>query len=302
MDKLQSTFSHALKQFFTMELIDVIDILIVTAIIFFVIKFISDKRAGKLALGICTVILFVLISEIFQMSAINYIFSNIMQVGIILIVILFQSEIRSVLEKIGGASHDLKILSSSKDGKVSGSKRIAEINTLCDTVQELSKECTGALIVIEHKDTVDELLKNITVVNADITKPLIKNIFYNKAPLHDGAMIIRNFRVYYAGCVLPLSYKDDINEDLGTRHRAAIGMSENSDAFVIVVSEETGTISAAVEGTLRRNYDYNTLKKALMDYLFDENKNSNASDANGEGKDGGKIKILYKKIFKNKQQ
>ena len=268
MDKLTSTFSHAMKQFLTFELVDLIDVLLVAAMIFYVIKFISDKRAGKLAMGICMILLLALMSEIFKLNAINYLISNIMQVGIILLVILFQPEIRSALEKLGGASHDLKLLSS-KD-KIAKDRRVTAISSLCEAMQDLARDYTGALVVIERTTPLGDIIKNGTVVNADIGVSLIKNIFYNKAPLHDGAMIIRNFRIHSAGCFLPLSTKDDIIKDLGTRHRAAIGMSENSDAIVIVVSEETGTISVAVDGKLRRNYDYNSLKQELIKALFDD--------------------------------
>ncbi len=149
----------------------------------------------------------------------------------------------------------------------------------CEAVQELSRDSTGALIVIERDTPLGDIAKTGTVVNADIGVALIKNIFFNKAPLHDGAMIIKNQRVYAAGCFLPLSTKEDIIKDLGTRHRAAIGMSENSDAIVIVVSEETGTISLAVDGKLRRNYDYSTLKKELK-HILGESAVENAEEKN----------------------
>ncbi len=277
MNNFNDFFSHAIKQFLTLEFVDIIDIAMVACIIFFVIRFISDKRAGKLATGICMVLFLVIISSIFQMNAINFIFSNIMQVGIILVVILFQSEIRSALEKIGGAGQDLKNFSSPKEHK--NNKTASALNALCQAVQELARESTGALIVIERDTPLGDIITNGTPVGADIGVAIIKNIFFNKAPLHDGAMIIRNFRIHSAGCFLPLSQKNDITKDLGTRHRAAIGMSENSDAVVIVVSEETGTISIAVDGKLRRNYDYNSLKQTLIKYLYDDNgkKKENAS-------------------------
>ena len=217
-----------------------------------------------------------LASEIFNMNAINFLFSNILQVGLISLVILFQPELRSALEKIGAASKGIKILSSSKEHKVS--KVTAAIENISETAQELAKDYTGALIVIERNTPLGDIIKSGTIIKADIDVSLLKNIFFNKAPLHDGAVVIRNQRVYAAGCFLPLSTKDDIIKDLGTRHRAAIGMSENSDAVVIVVSEETGTISIAVDGQLRRNYDYNSLKIELSNLLADDSTESaNAS-------------------------
>ena len=267
MKTFEQFIGHAFTQFLTIGPVDVIDIALVAVIIFFVIKFISDKRAGKLAIGICMILFLLVISQIFQMSATNFLFSNIAQFGVILLVVVFQSEIRSAREKIGGAGKELKILPGNKDGK--GNRRFGAISTLCEAVQELARDYTGALIVIERDTPLGDIAKTGTVVNADIGVAIIKNIFYNKAPLHDGAMIIKNQRVYSAGCFLPLSTKDDIIKDLGTRHRAAIGMSENSDAIVIVVSEETGTISMAVDGKLRRNYDYSSLKKELNRILND---------------------------------
>ena len=276
MNNFNDFFSYVINQFLTIRLVDCIDIFLVSCIIYYVIKFISDKRASKLALGICMMLFLLLASEIFNMNAINFLFSNILQVGLISLVILFQPELRSALEKIGAASKGIKILSSSKEHKVS--TVTAAIENISETAQELAKDYTGALIVIERNTPLGDIIKSGTIINADIDVSLLKNIFFNKAPLHDGAVVIRNQRVYAAGCFLPLSTKDDIIKDLGTRHRAAIGMSENSDAVVIVVSEETGTISIAVDGQLRRNYDYNSLKIELSNLLADDSTESaNAS-------------------------
>ena len=153
------------------------------------------------------------------------------------------------------------------------------ITAICEAASELSREYTGALIVIERSTPLGEIIKTGTVINADVNVSLLKNIFFNKAPLHDGAVIIRGGRICAAGCFLPMSTNDDIIKDLGTRHRSAIGMSENSDAIIIVVSEETGTISLAIDGQLRRNYDYNTLKTELSNLLRDDDaeKKSKAS-------------------------
>ena len=140
--------------------------------------------------------------------------------------------------------------------------------SVCTAVCDLSLDKTGALIVFERSTKLGEYIRSGTVVNADISPRMIKNIFFNKAPLHDGALIIRAGRLYAAGCFLPLATSNDINRDLGTRHRAAIGMSENSDALVVVVSEETGTISLAKGGELRRDFDYSTLYKELMAELM----------------------------------
>ena len=234
-----------------------------------------------LIIHICMMLLLLLISEIFEMNAINFLFSNILQAGLVSLVVLFQPELRSALEKIGGAGKGIKILSSSKEHK--SNKYAVTIENISEAAQELAKDYTGALIVIERNTPLGDIIKSGTIVNADVEVSLLKNIFFNKAPLHDGAVVIRNQRLYAAGCFLPLSTKEDIIKDLGTRHRAAIGMSENSDAVVIVVSEETGTISIAVDGQLRRNYDYNSLKAELSKFLHDDNGENAAVLSNETG-------------------
>ena len=193
---------------------------------------------------------------------------NLLSVGAIALIIVFQPELRSALEKVGGSS--FKTLKNSVAPKDKEHSKIEGISNICQAVSELSREYTGALIVIERNTPLGDIIKTGTIVNADICVSMLKNIFFNKAPLHDGAVIIRNNRIYAAGCFLPMSTNDDIIKDLGTRHRSAIGMSENSDAVVVVVSEETGTISVALNGELRRNYDYNTLKYELTTLLGGE--------------------------------
>lgn len=246
-------------------IIDIVDILFVAIIIFYLVKFMRDRRASKLAMGVFLILLLMLVSEILNMRALNFLFSNVIQVGLIAIIIVFQPEFRSALEKFGGVSF-IKNISESKNA----ASKHNIISNICEAASELSREYTGALMVIERSTPLGDIIKTGTVINADVNVSLLKNIFFNKAPLHDGAVIIRGNRVYAAGCFLPMSTNDDIIKDLGTRHRSAIGMSENSDAIIIVVSEETGTISLAVDGQLRRNYDYNTLKSELSNILRDE--------------------------------
>lgn len=274
MEKIKALFNIIAEQFKSLHcIIDIIDILLVAIIIFYIVKFIRDRRASKLAMGVFLIVILMFISELLNMRALNFIFSNLVQVGLIAIIILFQPELRSVLEKFGGVSF-IKTISESKNLALKHSV----VTAICEAASELSREYTGALIVIERSTPLGEIIKTGTVVNADVTVPLLKNIFFNKAPLHDGAVIIRGGRICAAGCFLPMSTNDDIIKDLGTRHRSAIGMSENSDAIIIVVSEETGTISLAIDGQLRRNYDYNTLKAELSNLLKEdetEKKNKN---------------------------
>ncbi|MBQ9511050.1 MAG: diadenylate cyclase CdaA [Clostridia bacterium] len=266
MDILKQIFGIIADQFKSIHIIvDIIDIAIVSVIIFAVIKFIRDRRASRLALGVLFIVLMMAISELLNMHALKFLISNIIQIGLIALVIIFQPELRSALEKFGAVSF-IKNISESK----SSASKHRVITEICETASELSREYTGALIVIERSTPLGDIIKTGTLVNADVNVSLLKNIFFNKAPLHDGAVVIRGGRIYAAGCFLPLSTNEDIIKDLGTRHRSAIGMSENSDALVIVVSEETGTISLAIDGQLRRNYDYNTLKNELSNLLKDD--------------------------------
>ncbi len=268
MEKFWNTLSFILKRF---EFVDAIDIFLVSVIIFYFIKFIRERRANKLAFGVVLVLMLLFFSELLDMRAMNYLISNIVQVGVVAILIVFQPEFRSALEEVGGNSiKTLKHTVSSKEKeKMKENAKNDSITSICQAVTELSRDYTGALIVIERDTslTIGDIIKNGTVVNADICVSMLKNLFFNKAPLHDGAVIIRNNRIYAAGCILPNTDNKDIQKELGTRHRAAIGMSENSDAISLVVSEETGTISIAVNGELHRNYDYNTLKQELTSLL-----------------------------------
>ena len=262
-----SSVGETLKYIFSQfrGISDVIDILLVAALIFFVITFIRSRRAGNVALGVVLFVAVIAICGLFDLRAMNFLFSNIIQVGLIALIVIFQPEIRSGLEKIGGAP--LSRIIGDQKGQ---SPKHEVISNICRAASELSQEYTGALIVIERSTHLGDIIKTGTVINADVEVALIKNIFYNKAPLHDGAMVIKSGRICAAGCILPLSTNDNIIKDLGTRHRSAIGMSESSDAVIVVVSEETGTISIAVDGQLRRNYDYNTLKSELSVLLRDD--------------------------------
>ena len=264
LDKFLKTLAYLGEQFGP---VDLLDILIVSVMIYYVVKFIRDRRASKLAIGICLILAMLFISNMLDMRAMEFLLSNIVQVGLIALLIIFQPELRSALEKVGGTSFKtLKNTVAPKDKDHSKAKTDGIAN-ICQAVCELSQEYTGALIIIERNTPLGDIIKTGTVINADICVSMLKNIFFNKAPMHDGAVVIRNNRVYAAGCFLPITTNDDIIKDLGTRHRSAIGMSENSDAVVIVVSEETGTISIALNGELRRNYDYNTLKNELVSLL-----------------------------------
>ena len=253
-------FGAVLRQFTMFGLSDALDILIVSVILYFVYKFIKDRRAGKLAGGLVLLGGILILAELLELQTLRYIFANIFQVGLIAIVIIFQPELRAALEKVGGES--LRGIAGIKS-KSNGSDNY-EIDELCTAVFDLASTKTGALIVLENTTKLGDIVKTGVVINSDVVSPLVKNIFYNKAPLHDGAMIIRDFRILAAGFFLPLTESSEISNELGTRHGADAGMSEARDAKFMVVSEETGIVSVAYNGKLRRRYDPQTLKNELI--------------------------------------
>ena len=251
-----------------MDLKDLIDILLTSVIFYYAIKFIRERRAGKLAVGMGVMVLLQVVGVAFELPVISFLMQNLFQVGIIAMIILFQPELRSALEKLGGVQvGGIRGIIGTGDAAKQREQLSKLVEDICTAVCDLALDKTGARIVFERTTKLGEYIRSGTVINADITPRMVKNIFFNKAPLHDGALIIREDRLYAAGCFLPLSTGNDINRDLGTRHRAAIGMSENSDALVVVVSEETGTISLAKAGELRRDFDYRTLYNELMEEL-----------------------------------
>ena len=260
-------FSNLWSIIKSIRIIDVLDIIIVAVIIYYAYKFIKNRRASRLAIGVVLLLIVFIISDVVHMYALSFILSNVFQIGLIALVILFQPELRSGLEKVG--AQPLKGFKNISDSRASA-ETTSMISNVCEAVTDMSASKTGCLIVIERLTKLGDIEKTGTVLTADPNASLIKNIFFNKAPLHDGAMIISDNKICAVGCFLPLSQKNDIFRDLGTRHRAAIGMSENSDAIVIVVSEETGTISLALDGELKRNFDYTSLKNQLYALLVTE--------------------------------
>lgn len=258
--------------FFTkIDVFDIIDICLVWLFLYLAYKFIRERRASKLAIGVGILLVLRVITDFYQLEAMRFILQNVLQVGLIALVVVFQPELRSALEKVGGEPfRGIKSLTDAKDNALYNTV----IDDMCEAICDMSLDKTGALIVIERETKLGDYAKTGVIINADVSSFLIKNIFFNKAPLHDGALIIRNARVLAAGCFLPLSTNPDIIKDLGTRHRAAIGMSENSDAAVIVVSEESGVISVAHDGKLKRNLDHASLRKELVKYMLEAEEKS----------------------------
>ena len=248
---------------------DVLDILILTLLVFYLIKLMRQTRAMELLKGIFFVIVVFVVVQIFQLKAMGFIFENFFQVGIIAIMIVFQPELRRILEKVGQAR--VSTITTSLDKSINGeSPREKAIIGIADACHKLHTTSTGALIVIERETKLGDIIEKDTtcIINAECESELFCNLFYNKSPLHDGAVIIRDNKIYAARCFLPITQKDKtLSIDLGSRHRAAVGMSENSDALVIVVSEETGTISFAMDGQLTRDLNRDGLKNILDKYM-----------------------------------
>ena len=266
---VEDIFQNFVRIVRSISFYDVLDILILTLLVYYLVKLMRETRAMQLLKGIFFVIVIFVVVQIFQLKAMGFIFENFFQVGIIAIMIVFQPELRRILEKVGQAR--VSTITMSLDKSINGeSPREKAIIGIADACQRLHDSKTGALIVIERETRLGDIIEKETtsVINADCEPELFCNIFYNKAPLHDGAVIIRDNRIYAAGCFLPNTQKDQyLSTDLGSRHRAAVGMSENSDALVIVVSEETGTISIAKDGQLTRDLNRNGLINILRSLM-----------------------------------
>lgn len=262
---------RSIKEFFsylpTIGIADVIDVLVMTFIIYEIIRLIRTTSAARIAKAIIAIIVLTWITDILKLRTVNWMLDRILEIGIIAIVIVFQPELRRLLEKVGGKSVRELIDTKSKSSDL----ELGIIQTV-NACQAMSEAKIGALIVFERDILLDEYFKSGTEVDAKLTSELLRNIFFPKAALHDGAVIIRDSRVAAAGCVLPLTGNNHLSSDLGTRHRAGVGMSENSDAVIVIVSEETGTISVATGGMLKRHLAPMTLEKVLRAELISEEK------------------------------
>lgn len=254
---------------------DVIDMIIVAYVIYHVLLFIRRSRSGQVAKAI--VILFIAfgVASVLPLRIIKFFLSNAVELGLMSLVIIFQPEIRRFLERVGSGKIKELFVAESAAADVP-----AAIDETVEAYTSLSKDKVGAIIVFERKTMLDDVIKSGTPLDAAVSAELLKNLFWNKAPLHDGAVIVRNGRIVGAGCMLPLSGNTNLSRDLGMRHRAGIGISENSDAVVAIVSEETGSISVAINGMLKRHLSPETLHRLLKNELApdeEEKKTTNAA-------------------------
>lgn len=244
-----------------MTVFNILDIAVVSLIFYKIYTLIKETRAEQLLKGILLIFLLIPISDTLHLTTLNWILNETITIGVLTIVIIFQPEIRRALEHIGRSTFTEKL--TLRDEAV----RDNVVTELVTAVDNLAKEKVGALIILEQKTGLGEVINTGTKIDALVSAALLENIFVVNTPLHDGATVIRDNRVVASGCFLPLTENKSINKQLGTRHRAAIGLSETADALVIVVSEETGTISIAINGKLIRNFDKEKLKNVLMRVL-----------------------------------
>ena len=274
------TLNSIIANFQTFKLADLLDIIIIAFLIYQLLGIINRTRAGQLAKGALLVLAVYLVANVLNMRTVTWLLNSLLQVGLLTLVVLFQPEIRRALERMGQtdqwASKLFNVKGRYNDPSFKGAWRSAII-AICDAAERFSETKTGALIVLERSTNLSEIVRTGTPVNSAVNLEVLGTIFYEGTPLHDGAAIIEDGRIKAAGCVLPLSNNLDLGKDMGTRHRAGLGMSENSDAIVVIVSEETGIISMAKNGVLIRRLDrqnlFNLLQEEIVPPAEDEETN-----------------------------
>lgn len=276
MKEIQEFFYNLKSAIPTVSLADIFDILLVAVLLFYVINMIRSTSANRIAKAIIFLLVATLVTELLNLNAMNYLLDRVLQLGFVALIIVFQPELRRMLERVGsrGSVKGLMSLAGAQTQKDS----VEAIEQVVQACGAMSQEKVGALIVFERNNSLEQIAATGTMVDAAVSQELIRNIFFPKASLHDGAMIINNSRIAAAGCVLPLSDNRSLSTDLGTRHRAGVGISENCDAVVVIVSEETGAISVAIGGMLKRHLASQTLQKLLVQELIGEEKNRGVMD------------------------
>ena len=262
----------------TISFWDVVDILIVAYLFYKVIELVRKTSSYNIAKGILILLIVLWLSgpSVLDLTMINFILRKAVEIGLIALVIIFQPELRKFFSRMGSKNLSGIFSFSSRNEKTSALEDA--INQTVLACGQMSKSRTGALILFERDISLSDIMTTGTIINANVTAELLKNIFYAPAPLHDGALIIRNARIAAAGCVLPLTSKTNLSKELGMRHRAGIGASEVSDAIVIIVSEETGAISVAIEGMLKRNLSVAMLEQLLRNDLLTEDMKDHKKD------------------------
>ncbi len=269
MDIFNSIFSI----FRTIQIRDIVDILAIAVLIFGLFKLIRETRAVQLLKGILLLFVVYFISSFFGLTMLSSLLQTFFEASVIIIVIIFQPELRKLFEQMGRNNTYKKYIKVfSKHRKSDEWKKAVKKSIIdaADTSLLFSRSKTGALLVFEREIMLSDIASTGTIIDAETSVALFGNIFFNKAPLHDGASIIRDGKLYAAGCILPLTDNKNVDINLGTRHRAALGISEQSDAVVLVVSEETGVISLAINGVLLRDFTRDSLINKLEEFLLDD--------------------------------
>lgn len=289
MNIIREAFENVKNYLQLISVADIIDVLIMTFIIYKLLVLIRKTQAARVLKGIVLLVVALAIASLAGLNVINFLLSNTLQLGLIAILVLFQPELRRMLETVGGSGSLAKIIGKGEEDSGDMENVIAQVVSATST---LSQQRIGMLLVFERSIRLDEVVKTGTVIDSAVTSMLIRNIFFPKAALHDGATIIRDGRMLAAGCVLPLTTNNNLSPDLGTRHRAGVGVSEVSDAVVVIVSEETGSVSVAIGGMLKRHLKSDTLAALLRNELI-------PSEDNDEGKG---VKKVIKRIKGKKNE
>lgn len=273
LDNFGLLWDRLLSVFSMFEFTDFIDILLVAFVIFSVIKMLKETRGIQIVKGLLVVGVLYFIINMLNMHASSFLFKTLLSDFIIVLIILFSPEIRHGLETMGRRNFAFFNLFGAQQGDSMYERKKAAVLEVCKACTEMSDKRIGALIVFERETMIGDVIKTGTVIDAKVTRDHIGSIFYPNSPLHDGGLVIRDGRAYAAGCILPLTDKDMLTTHLGTRHRAALGITEKSDAIAVVVSEETGKISIAHDGTLHRGVSDGVLMEKLLTYILPQKEN-----------------------------
>lgn len=279
MDIVENVFKNIVS---SVGITDVLDIAIITFLVYKLLGFIRETRAEQLAKGLLLLVVATVLSKWMHLYTLHWLLSGLISAGLVAIVVIFQPELRRALEYLGRS----RITNIFGEVDKEEAKRI--VGQFVEAVDSMSASRTGALIAIEREISLNDIVETGTVIDSQITAQMIGTIFYEGTPLHDGAVIVRGDKLYAAGCVLPLTQNKELNKELGTRHRAGIGITENSDALVIIVSEETGIISIAQNGKLTRFLDGKTIEKKLLNLYFEGETEQKLSDRISKALKGGK--------------
>lgn len=287
LDTLYTVWNQFVYTISNVRVFDIIDILIIAYIVYKAIEFLRETRAGQLVKGIVFLLALYAFSIAFELAVLRWLLSAVFGSAIVAIAIIFQPELRRLLERVGQTR-----IGNLQSGGDESEEILNSVDKICKAAGQMQKTKTGALIVFERKTQLGEIINTGTVVDAAVSESLVNNIFYPKSPLHDGAVIVRDGRICAASCILPLTQSTVFSAQLGTRHRAAIGMTENSDAIVLIVSEETGTISIAFNGQITRNYTVESAFNEIKDKLVNDKEQESDS----------LLKRVFKKFFQGKDK